>query len=199
MPHKKKILVCQGYREWKYLGQDDSSSGTVRAQFERWSIFLNLWQQALLEDKEVIVMMDANIDFLKWTKDDLPPSDSTVRLKSLIDLLFDKVFPHGVSQLVTVPTRAWPGQEQSGLDHIYSNKPDKLSNVYAEYSGGSDDKLLKVTRYAKSLQRNVRYVRKRVFKNFKDKDFQQAVQQLSWWELYSCEDPNKAAEILTSN
>ena len=73
LPHKKKILVCQGYREWKYLGQDDSSSGTVRAQFERWSIFLNLWQQALLEDKEVIVMMDANIDFLKWTKDDLPP------------------------------------------------------------------------------------------------------------------------------
>ena len=76
------------------MGQDDSSSGTVGAQFERWSIFLNLWQQALLEDKEVIVMMDANIDFLKWTKDDLPPSDSTVRLKSLIDLLFDKVFPN---------------------------------------------------------------------------------------------------------
>ena len=41
-------------------------------------------------------------------------------------------------------------------------------------------------------------MRKRVFRSFKDKDFQQAVQQLSWWELYSCEDPDKAAEILTS-
>ena len=44
LPHKKKILVCQGYREWKYLGQDDSSSGLVGAQLEHWSFFLNMWQ-----------------------------------------------------------------------------------------------------------------------------------------------------------
>ena len=92
----------------------------------------------------------------------------------------------------------WPGQEDAGLDHIYTNKPEKLSNVYAEFTGGSDHKLIKVTRFAKSIQRNVRYVRKRVFKNFVDKDFQHAVQQISWWDLYTCEDPDKAAEILTS-
>ena len=67
LPNKKKILVCQGYREWKYLGQVDQSSGTVAAQLERWSIFLKLWEKGLLEGKEVIVMMDANIDFLKWS------------------------------------------------------------------------------------------------------------------------------------
>ena len=91
-----------------------------------------------------------------------------------------------------------PGQDRRIQDHIYTNKPDKLSNVYAEFTGGSDHKLIKITRYAKSIQRNVRYVRKRVFKNFVDKDFQQAVHQLSWWDLYSCEDPDKAADILTS-
>ena len=31
LPYKKKILVCQGYREWKYIGQPDQSSGTVAA------------------------------------------------------------------------------------------------------------------------------------------------------------------------
>ena len=95
-------------------------------------------------------MMDANLDFCKWTKDNLLSSDSTVRLKSLIDLLFTTIFPHGVSQMVTVPTRSWPGQADAGLDHIYTNKPEKLSSVYAEFSGGSDHKLVKVTRYAKS-------------------------------------------------
>ena len=115
-------------------------------------------------------------------------SDSTSRLKSLIELLFNKILPHGVSQLVTVPTRSWPGQEDAGLDHVYSNKPEKLGNIQAEFIGGSDHKLIKVTRHAKSWQRNIRYVRKRVFKNFVDADFQQAVQQLSWWDLYSCED-----------
>ena len=175
LPHKKKILICQGYREWKYLGQADSSSSTVAAQLERWSIFLTLWEQALIEGKEVIVMMDANLDFLKWTRENLPVNDNSVRLKSLVELLFSKIFPHGVSQVVTVPTRSWPGQEDAGLDHIYTNKPEKVSDVYAEFTGGSDHKLLKITRYAKSIQRSVRYVRKRVFKNFVNKDFQEAV------------------------
>ena len=102
--------------------------------------------------------MDANLDFCKWTRDDLPPSDSTSRLRTLIDLLFTKILPHGVSQLVTVPTRAWPGQTEAGLDHIYTNKPDKLSNVYAEFAGGSDHKLIKVTRYAKSTGMSEREV-----------------------------------------
>ena len=198
LPHKKKIIICQGYREWKYLGQPDASSGTVAAQFQRWSILLTMWEKALLEGKEVIVMMDANIDFFKWTRDDLPPTDSTSKLKSLISHLFNTIFPHGVSQLVTVPTRAWPGQTESGLDHIYTNKPDKLSSVYAEFAGGSDHKLIKVTRYTKSMKRAVRYVRKRSFKNFKDEDFQAAVKNLSWWELYMCEDADQAAQLLTN-
>ena len=197
LPHKGKFIVCQAYREWRYLGQQDSSSSTVAAQFERWSTFLNMWEKAMLEGKEVVVMMDANLDFLKWTRDDLQPHDSTHKLKSLIELLFSKILPHGVSQLVSVPTRFWPGQPEAGLDHIYSNKPEKLSEVVTEFAGGSDHKLVKVTRYAKSLKRNVRYVKKRSFKNFRREDFQAAVRQLSWWDVYNCQDPNEAAKLLT--
>ena len=111
--------------------------------------------------------MDANIDFLKWTRDDLPSSDSTNRLRPLIDQLFSQILPHGVSQLVTVPTRFWPGTPDSGLDHIYSNKPSKLSEVYTEFSGGSDHKLLKITRYSKSMKKNVRYVERKFSKKLR--------------------------------
>ena len=142
-------------------------------------------------------MMDANLDFCKWTRDNLPPSDSTVRLKSLIDLLFVTIFPHGVSQVVAVPTRSRPGQADAGLDHIYTNKPEKLSSVYAEFTGGSDHKLIKVTRYAKSVKNNVRCVRKRSFKNFSDQNFRAAVKNLSWWDTYMCEDADQAAQLLT--
>ena len=138
-----------------------------------------------MEGKEVIVMMDANLDFMKWINSNLPPSDSTIKLKSLRDLLFEKIFPQGVVQVVTDATRSWPGQNDSGLDHIYTNKPEKVSSVYAEFIGGSDHKLIKITRFAKSVQTSVRYVRKRVFKNFDDDKFKQAIQQLSWWDLYS--------------
>ena len=146
LPRQKKILICHAYREWRYLGQEDGTSGSLAAQLARWSILLNMWEKALLEGKEVILMMDANLDFCKWTRNDLLPTDSTRRLKPLIELLFTKIFPHGVSQLVTVPTRVWPGQQDAGLDHIYSNKPHKLSEVYTEFNGGSDHKLIRVTR-----------------------------------------------------
>ena len=63
--------------------------------------------------------------------------------------------------MVTVPTRSWPGQADAGLDDIYTNKPEKLYSVYAEISVGSDHKLIKVTRYAKSMKKSVRYVKKR--------------------------------------
>ena len=50
LPHKRKIIVCQGYREWRYLGQPDSSLvqlfSTVAAQFQRWSTFLCMWGKA---------------------------------------------------------------------------------------------------------------------------------------------------------
>ena len=155
--------MCHAYREWKHLNQADNSSGSINAQLDRWVMFLDQWERALLEDKEVVVAMDANLDFLKWTRSDLPANDGTRALKPLIEALFSRIFPHGVSQMVTVPTRMWSGQPESGLDHLYTNRTDKISDVYAEYSGGSDHKLIKITRYSKSIQRRVRYVRKRCY------------------------------------
>ena len=62
LPRQKKILVCNGYREWQHLRQNNNSSGTVHAQLQRWLIFLEKWEQALQSGREVIVLMDAN-----WT------------------------------------------------------------------------------------------------------------------------------------
>ena len=198
LPRQKKILHCQAYREWQHLGQGDDFSGSIAAQLQRWELFLAKWELALMEGKEVVVMMDANIDFLKWCRDDLPASDSTKKLKPLIKLLFDKIFPYGVSQLVKTATRTWPGQTDSGLDHIYSNKPEKLSEVHSEFMGGSDHRLLKIVRFSKSLKRSARYVRKRCFKNFNPEEFIQAVKQLSWYDLYLCQDVNQASQMLSS-
>ena len=124
MPRQHKILVATFYREWQNVHQVDNSSRSVTDQLERWCNFLDKWESALSEGKEVIVMGDINLDFLKWTRSDLPPSDSAVKLKSLIEELFSRIFPQGVSQLVKDATRVWPGQSDSGLDHIYTNKPD---------------------------------------------------------------------------
>ena len=96
--------------------RDDEASHSVTEQLERWKIFIKLWETAIREDKEVIVTGDININTLKWMRDDLPSTDSIHKLKALIELLFEKIIPLGVSQQVTVATRSWPGQEDSCLD-----------------------------------------------------------------------------------
>ena len=109
--------------------------------------------------------------FLTWRDTNLPSNHASVKLKPLIDELFGRIMPLGVFQLVKGATRSERGKPSTGLDHVYSNKPDKLSSVKTIVTGMSDHKLLKFTRYAKSLKVSPRFIRKRCFKNFDDKSF----------------------------
>ena len=119
-PHKRKFLICNVYREWGHLNQQDKSTHTFTAQLERWKILVENWEKALQEGKEVILSGDININSLKWGKDDLPANDFIHKQKELIDLLFEKIFPYGVVQQISVPTH-----KNSCLDHFYTNKPEK--------------------------------------------------------------------------
>ena len=157
LPGQKGILVCVGYRQWQLVGQGDSSSGTVPQQLVRLLRFLEMWEKAIGEDKEVIVTLDANIYFLTWRSDNLPPSHISSKLRPLTDASFDQIIPLGVSQLVTGATRLMRGQPQSGLDHLYRTKPEKLSAVQTFITCLSDHKLIKVTRFAKSFRQNPIY------------------------------------------
>ena len=65
-PGRRKILVCNIYRDWQYLGQSDHSSLDITEQLSRWIIFLEQWERALDSGKECVVMGDFNLDFLSF-------------------------------------------------------------------------------------------------------------------------------------
>ena len=90
LPGKRKFLVCQLYREWRYLGQPDRGihSNSIQEQLRRWVIFLDQWEQALATGKEVIVLGDCNLDHLKF--------DSAGVLQPLVDSMVQRIYPHGV-------------------------------------------------------------------------------------------------------
>ena len=123
LPNQRKFLIFNAYREWGLLNQPDKTSRSYEAQLERWIIFIEQWERAISEGKEVICMGDMNIDHLKWARNNLPPNSITAKLRPLINLLFERIIPLGVSQCVTTATRTWPNQEDSGIDHVYTNKP----------------------------------------------------------------------------
>jgi hypothetical protein len=191
LPRKKKFLVCQLYREWRYLGQQDRGefSHSFQEQLRRWVIFLDQWEQALASGKEVIVLGDCNLDFLKFNK--------SGTLQPLVDAMFEKIYPHGVVQCVHEPTHSWPGQVPSGLDHIYTNVPEKLSPAEIKFIGSSDHRLIMATRYAKNIRQNIRYCKKRSYKDFDEAKFLEEVDKISWWEVYACNDVDIAVDIFT--
>ena len=125
-------------------------------------------------------------------------SSQTYKLRLLINNLFSKIFPHGISQLVSGPTRHFPGQKSSGLDHLYTNAPDKICNVEKHFCGGSDHMLITASRKSSSIKNSPQYIRKRSFKLFNPECFITAVRNISWLNIYLCEDVNTALNILTN-
>ena len=63
--------------------------------------------------------------------------------------------------------------------------------------GSSDHRLILATRYAKNIRQNIRYCRKRSYKDFQEDKFLAEVAKISWWEVYSCNDVDLAVEIFT--
>ena len=121
---------------------------TVEQQMARWAEFLDHWERALNTGLEVHTLGDMNLNHCNWTDESLPATNQTSRLRPLITALFSQIFPHGVTQCVTGPTRHWPNQPSSGLDHYFTNRPDKLSPVEKQFRGGSDHMFIFAVRYA---------------------------------------------------
>ena len=84
LPNKRKILVCQVYREWQLLNQVDGSSQSVNAQLQRWNTFLGQWESALNSGYEVLVLGDMNLNHLDWSQPLGRQSSQTAKLRTLI-------------------------------------------------------------------------------------------------------------------
>ena len=194
LPSHKKFLVCQSYREWQYLNQrGDKSSTTIPQQLER------KWQAALSTGMEVHCLGDMNLNHCNWTDPDLPSSNQSQTLRELISALFTRIVLHGVAQLVSGPTRHFPGQVSTGLEHYYSNTPNKLSTVQKHHCGGSDHILISATRYSRSIKSSPKYIRKRCYKNFNPDLFVHRVGELGFMDVYLSEDVDEAFGLLSSH
>ena len=161
LKHQRKILVGGVYRVWQHLDRrDGGASGTDSAQLGRWNTFLNQWERALEENKEVITIGDFNPDWPGCMEQEPTPGSKAYRTRKMAEQLAVKILSRGVTQLVRGATRSWPGQSDSCLDLIFTNKPEKTSEVKLTTTD-SDHKLVQVTCFAKGLKTTPRYTTKR--------------------------------------
>ena len=201
LPGKKKSLYMVAYRQWQLPSQPHRTSGTLAAQAERWDRLLARWEAALREGREVIMIMDANLDAMTWRKEPhtLPRHSTSLTHASLIDSLFERILPQGV-KMVTPALATWArGNQRSCLDHVYTTAPGKLSSVTINWTGMSDHAMVKFSRFNKTLQNRESYIKKRIFKHFQPDNFRASVSVMPELPaILQCRDVDTAATLLTA-
>ena len=207
LANQKKTMWLIAYRQWRLVsvpapGQRAAGipgTETVAAQGERWGRIITNWTRALQEGKEVVSMMDSNLDHTTWAEEanNLPRHSTSITHREPIEQLFTNVFSEGVVNMVSGPT--WHRAEQkAGLDQICSNKPEKMSPVELLWTGMSDHALLKTHRWSKTLPKQARYVKKRIFKKFDPQAFKRMVSEMPELAIIeSLESVEEASRLLT--
>ena len=194
---QKSILVGNVYREWQYINQGDKSSHTVNAQYERFLNFIDKWETALRTCSECHLVGDMNLNFLEYNRPNVSVNSQSYKLRQLIDLLTQRILPLGAVQCINSPTRISPDGVESCLDHYYTTEPQKLSNIQTITNGASDHKMVLAVRSSMRVVNSERVTKKRSYKHFDPTNFIEAVRKVSWWKVYSCNDPQNAVDLLT--
>ena len=190
----KKILVSNIYRDHQWMKQGaDKSSKSDHAVKTRWQTYLGQWKSALETGGEVHCLGDFNIDSSRLLS-------SSGQHQQLVNALLQQVVPLGVTQCA--PGATWIPQggqrgRPSGLDHHWTNRPDKISEVQALTIGHSDHKLISAVRYAKVVHIGQQYVNKRSYKRFDECKFLDEVKKVQWWPVYRCTGVDEAVEEFT--
>ena len=157
---ERKTIVSVFYREWTggVSGNCDSAS-----QEDRWNRQILFWKNLYHQNKDVVVMGDANLCSLKWNDNDYDSSK-----KVLASLIQDQLLEESCHQIVEGFTRSElvnGAVVQSSIDHIYTNAPNKCSKPILEAAGDSDHLAILVTKFTRELSHRPHTVLKRSYKN----------------------------------
>ena len=134
---RKNILIMGVYRQWKLTKNVNlPKSHNSSQQKVRLIKTLNKWQQALTENKNCIVMMDSNIDTQNSNH------NKTWNVENLKTRLYDFINNNNITIHNNKIIHFSTIHQNSTIDHIFSNCPDKLTQVRTERQIHSDHALL---------------------------------------------------------
>ena len=175
---ERKSLINFFYREWTNgINGDDSTEG----QIERFADQVNYWRVLSSENKDLMLLGDANYCALSCTKSDYP-----THMRTIANLATDFFLQESLCQLINVPTRTeLKGNqvEKSCLDHIVTNVPGKCFNTEVKAAGHSDHLAVMTTKLSKEIMTRSQVVRKRSYKHFEKENFLREIKYTDFEEV----------------
>ena len=189
---ERKSLVNFYYREWTggISGEDTHAS-----QLERFARQVNYWQDLKQEDRDLILLGDANFCSLSCFRPDYP-----VHLKNIANLAYDFYLSETMTQLIEKPTRTESnGQNihKSCIDHITTSCPRKCLNSEVVVGGNSDHLAVITTKLSKEFNSRPPLIKKRSYKYFSKNNFLLEIRNTNFDEILNSTDSNEAAQLFS--
>ena len=148
------------YREFKGIVSGLSSKG---AQIERLKRQVRVWDKLSNINSDITILGDANICISRW-------DDSTYDRYEMANIVKDYLSRARAEQMVQEITRIGAGpnksQTQSIIDHVYSTRPNIITNISTEEWISSDHACISLTKLFKFRKEKGGCVRKRVYGKF---------------------------------
>ena len=154
---ERRSIVNFYYREWTNSISGDRS---VTSQYERFQRQVNYWRALRSEDRDLILLGDANFCLQACFKSEYPPD-----LSSIANVANDFYLQESMFQLINEPTRSsYYGDVviRSCLDHITTNVPNKCCNTAVLVGGNSDHLAVMTTKKSREVNSTPSLVRKEV-------------------------------------
>ena len=177
---RKPLVVGGVYRE-QHLLQPAAPRGAPNLtaapskQLDRWRRIVNSWKAAA-KDERCIVTGDMNLDYSNWQN----PEQRQARM---VELVKTEVEPLGFYQMVTNITRSWPQQEDSLVDHCWSNTENRVISYSNVLMTGSDHNLISVLVRMKDKMNTVQEVQRRLRRSLDTKELIEEMKEVDWKDL----------------
>ena len=190
----RKTIVNYYYREWTN-GVNGNSS--LDGQHERLERHIAEWKGLVSEGKDFVSLGDANLCALSW-------NHSNYRFKNLSNQVKSFCFESSCKQLVNDYTRIQSygdSLQQSCIDHVTTNVPDKCSIPNISAGGSSDHMAVLVTKFSRDIKHQPKTVRKRKYKHFVPASFLEDIlinlQHGVFQPILATFDPDLAATLFS--
>ena len=193
-PGRKPLRIGGMYREQSLLRQneDPNKSDDPKLQIVRWSQQVAGWKAAAANNSPCIVIGDINLDFLEWTQPHYRVAKMVKETKMDIETL-------GFSQLISGVTRAWPGQKDSNVDHIWTNAMNRVISHSNVVCAGSDHNVISTIFRMKYKVISRQKILKRVRRNMNSQRMKDLMSTVDWSDLYRSNDVDVINAILEEN
>ena len=175
---KNSYIVGGIYRELQILGQDNNAATWLEKKAEqerRWRKILKQWKAAG-NNRKCTVIGDINLDQLRW-------QDADQLNEQMVEMTQNSIETIGYCQLVQQHTRRWRHQQDSLLDHIWTNSGQRILSHFNTQRGDSDHNVVGLTLSGKDIHSGGQNVVKRLWGGFDPVRFLGKLRREDWTSI----------------